>query len=132
MRHVLVIDDDASVRTFLRVLLETNGFTVSEAASGAQGMETFRRSPAHLVITDIIMPGQDGYETCFQLKQKYRDVKIIAISGGDFVRPGKYLSLAHGIGVDRVFTKPFKTDELIAAVRELTATVKTPPEPHPS
>jgi DNA-binding response OmpR family regulator len=121
MVHVLVIDDDATIRALLRMLLETNGFTVSEAADGQQGLEVFRRNPAQLVITDIIMPGQDGYETCLQLKHKFRDVKIIAISGGDFLRPGKYLSLANSIGVDRVFTKPFRPAEVLAAVRALTA-----------
>jgi YesN/AraC family two-component response regulator len=95
------------------------GWSVAEASNGREAIESFRKQPAQLLITDIIMPEDDGYETCLQLKRKYQNLKVIAISGGDFLRPGKYLALAQEIGVDRTFAKPFKSAEIISAVREL-------------
>jgi CheY-like chemotaxis protein len=119
MSDILVADDDAMVREVLRQLLESQGWTVAEASNGREAIESFRRQPSQLLITDIIMPEDDGYETCLQLKRKHRNLKVIAISGGDFLLPGKYLALANGIGVDRTFAKPFKNAEIVSAVREL-------------
>lgn len=119
MADILIVDDDSNVRVVLRALLENQGYSVVEAASGREAVEVFRTQPARLLITDIIMPEDDGYETCLELKRKYRNLKAIAISGGDFLVPGKYLALADGIGVDRTFAKPFRGEEIVASVREL-------------
>jgi CheY-like chemotaxis protein len=119
MSDILVADDDSMVRDVLRQILEKQGWTVAEASNGREAIEMFRKQPCQLLITDILMPEDDGYETCLQLKRKYQSLKVIAISGGDFLLPGKYLALAHGIGVDRTFAKPFKSAEIISAVREL-------------
>ncbi len=119
MCDILVADDDSMVRSVLREILEKQGWTVTEASNGREAIESFRKQPCQLLITDILMPEDDGYETCLQLKRKYQHLKVIAISGGDFLLPGKYLALAHGIGVDRTFAKPFRTAEIVDAVREL-------------
>src|SRR5579864_8161678 len=64
---VLVIDDDAVVRHSLEALLETYGFQVALARNGAQGLAAFRRIEPDLVMTDIVMPVQDGIETILTL-----------------------------------------------------------------
>jgi CheY-like chemotaxis protein len=82
MARVLVIDDEDLLREILREMLEDAGHQVSQEADGSAGIESFRESPADLVITDMIMPKMDGINTIWRLKQMCPDVKIIAISGG--------------------------------------------------
>lgn len=123
MNKVLVIDDDAELRAVLVERLRDAGFEVSEAADGAQGLKLQRDDPADIVVTDIFMPDQDGMETVSKLRSIYPEIKIIAISGG-MARDGKYnyLPVAKLIGADRCLQKPFKTAELVSAVRELLET----------
>ncbi len=119
MALILVIDDEVQSREMRRELLEHDGHQVETAGDGSEGIELYRRNPADLVITDIIMPKKEGVETILDLRQEFPDVKIIAMSGGGTVGPETYLKIATGFGAARVFAKPFKTGELLAAVKEL-------------
>src|SRR5690348_15772000 len=78
---VLVIDDEAVVRQSLETLLETYGFQVALARDGAQGLAAFRRIAPDLVLTDIVMPNQDGIETILTMRRERPAAKIIAMSG---------------------------------------------------
>jgi DNA-binding NarL/FixJ family response regulator len=71
------------------------------------------------VITDLIMPEQEGLETITALRRDYPGLKIIAISGGGRIGPEAYLPAARELGADRVFSKPFDVQELAETVREL-------------
>jgi DNA-binding response OmpR family regulator len=121
--RVIVIDDDADLRAGLAERLRDAGFDVSEASDGATGMNLHRDHPADVVVTDIFMPGQEGIATVHQFRSVYPDMKIIAISGG-ITRYGKFnlLPAAKAIGADRCLRKPFKTAELVGAIRELLQT----------
>jgi two-component system, chemotaxis family, chemotaxis protein CheY len=119
---VLVIDDDADVRAFVQSLLESEGFEVGAAADGREGLEMQRTHPAEVVVTDIFMPGKEGIETIFELRQQFPQTGIIVMSGGP--RKSKapasdYLSLALELGAVKSLKKPFATQDLIDAVREL-------------
>ena len=119
--RILVIDDDEQMRILLRQVMEWAGYEVIEAADGREGMLKQRKQPADLVITDLIMPEQEGLETITSLKKEYPQVKIIAISGGGRIGPDAYLPAAQELGADRVFSKPFDVRELATCVRELLA-----------
>lgn len=120
MPRVLVIDDDEQIRSLLRAILEREGYEVETAADGAQGLNFFRKDPADLVITDILMPEKEGLETIRELCDEFPDVKIIAISGGgSLAHPEVYLELCKKFGALRTFQKPVDRHELVTAVREI-------------
>ena len=117
--RILVIDDDEQMRVLLRQVMEWSGFTVDDAENGRKGMQIQRRQPVDLVITDLIMPEQEGLETISLLKKEFPAVKIVAISGGGRIGPEAYLPAARELGADLVFSKPFDVKEFVAAVRGL-------------
>jgi DNA-binding response OmpR family regulator len=119
MATILVIEDDREVREYLGEVLSRAGHTVSKAANGRDGVCMFREHPVQVVITDIIMPEKDGIETILDLRRDHPGLKVIAISGGGRSTPENYLHSARLLGADRVFRKPFRNEEILAAVAEL-------------
>jgi CheY-like chemotaxis protein len=118
---VLVIDDDAVVRHSLDVLLETYGFQVALARNGAQGLAAFRRIAPDLVLTDIVMPVQDGIETILTMRRERPDARIIAMSGRGAVGDTDYVDIATRLGADAAIPKPLESSKLIAALQGLVA-----------
>jgi DNA-binding response OmpR family regulator len=118
MARILLIEDDEQFRRMLRAVLEHEGYVVEEAQNGRQGVANCRATPADLVITNIIMPEQEGLETIRILRQEFPAVKIIAISGGGAWRNLDFLSVARQLGAWRTLRKPFEMRELRAAVGE--------------
>src|SRR5262249_50928853 len=102
---ILVIDDDADTRDFLKATLETAGHQVTVAGNGMEGVQAFHKKPADLVITDLFMPDQEGLETIKQLRLESPDLAIIAMSG----KPtgGTMLTVAKHLGASVVLQKPF-------------------------
>lgn len=119
MSRILVIEDEEEIRTMLCQVLEDEGYDVEEAADGMEGIELYRKNPADLIITDMIMPKKEGMETIMDLKLEFPNVKIIAISGGGRIGPEPYLEVAEGLGAERVFTKPFRITELLEAIQRI-------------
>ncbi len=118
---VLLIDDDHLVRFALSSLLREHGYEVVTASDGARGMTALISEHPDVVVTDIIMPEQEGFETIVQIRRDYPGIKIIAISGG--LRQGNLdvLSMAASLGADDVIAKPFKPDELLKRLTDLPA-----------
>ena len=129
MARILIVDDEEDVRIALKQVLERAGYEVSVAATGNEGLDVMKREGADLVITDVIMPGVDGIVTAKQIREKYRDTRIIVISGGgrtapdpyepDAISTRSYLAFASKAGADQTLTKPFDRDELLRAVQDL-------------
>lgn len=119
MKHILVVDDDETVRNLLQDIMEREGYAVSAAVNGKDAIRQFRRRRPDLIITDIIMPEQEGLKTISELRRQSRDVCIIAISGGGQYGLGEYLDVASALGADQTFGKPFDRLELVKAVRKL-------------
>ena len=90
-----------------------------EAENGRQGMLIFEQRRPDLVVTDIIMPEQEGLETIIRMRRQRRDVKIVAISGGGVGSKDDYLYLAEKMGADRVMSKPFCLNAFADMVQEL-------------
>ncbi len=121
MARILIIDDEASIRKPLQVLLERAGHEVVAAGDGTEGIRLWRQDPGDLVITDIHMPGKDGIETIIELKDIAPRARILAMSGGD-MNPGvDVLGDARMLGAIRTISKPFKLDEMLEAVEAALA-----------
>lgn len=123
MKKILVIEDDDLVRSLLSIILEKEGYEVVTASNGKEGVEFFLQHSPDLVITDLIMPEQDGIETIIELKKIMPGLKIIAISGGGQVGPGQvgaldYLSVAKTFGACKILSKPIERLDLIAAISD--------------
>jgi PAS domain S-box-containing protein len=118
--RILLIDDDDSFRTMLRLTLIHFGYTVIEARNGKEGLALFKEANADLVITDIVMPEKEGLEVVMELRTKQvPPVKIIAISGGGRGTTAENLHMAALLGAAKVLAKPFPNEALIAAINEL-------------
>jgi CheY-like chemotaxis protein len=117
MAQILVIDDDAMLQRVLKEILLFLGHEVRQAFDGKEGVRLCRESPPDLVLTDILMPEQDGLQTIRELRRLCPEVKIIAMSGGSLVWPGiDSLSFASRFGARHVLHKPFAHHELQAAL----------------
>ena len=120
MARILIIEDDDLLRGVLASALELAGHVVFQASNGQEGIDLFRSTPADLVLTDIVMPVQEGIETIVQLRKHHKTVPIIAMSGG--VNNAKlYLSIAGRFGAKRILSKPFTPQKLIETVDEVLA-----------
>jgi CheY-like chemotaxis protein len=119
---VLVIDDDTQVRTFLREVLEAEGYEVREAVNGKEGVKAYRQRPADLVLCDIFMPEKEGLQTIRELHDEFGKVKIVAISGGNcHLSQADFLPLAKKYGAVAGLYKPMKSSTLVGTVREILA-----------
>src|ERR1051326_6890432 len=117
---ILVIDDDKAVCYTLARVLATRGYEVITAPEGKTGVEMFRAHHPDLVITDLIMPEQEGMETIRQIRSESSDVKIIAISGGGRLCNFDMLPIAERMGADDILHKPFDAQELLQRVGRYT------------
>ncbi len=118
-KRILIVDDEAQIRTMLRKILEDAGYEVSEAPDGKVALWIHKEKPADLIITDLIMPEKEGIETILELKKDFPDVKMIAISGGGKGDLATYLDLARKSGADSALGKPFEKEELLKEVKDL-------------
>jgi PAS domain S-box-containing protein len=114
--RILVADDEAGVRGFLRKVLEEGGYEVIEAVDGKQALQQARAGHVDLVITDLVMPGQEGIETIRALRREVPGVGIIAISGAF---GGQFLKVAQMMGAAAVLNKPVSAELLLARVAEV-------------
>ena len=121
MPHILVIDDDESMRRSLVHTLEKLGHQVSSAPDGKAGVAQAAASPPDLVITDLIMPEKEGLETIMELRAQHPKIRIIAMSGGGRLSNEDYLHLAKRFGARVSLAKPFTREELKSALAEAFA-----------
>jgi DNA-binding NtrC family response regulator len=119
MSYILVVDDDTNFRQMLAQTLERAGYRVVEAEDGNVALKACETEVPGLVITDILMPEKEGLETIQELRAKYPEVNIIAMSGGGRISPDSYLPLAKSLGAVKTLQKPFRREEVIKAVQEL-------------
>ena len=119
MPGILLVEDDNELREMLKTALLRRKYTVMEASNGREAIIRIKPSITDLVITDLIMPEEDGLKVILKFKEIKPAIKIIAISGGGKAGPGGYLNLAKALGADAVFSKPFSTNDLIAKIEDL-------------
>jgi len=115
-RRVLIVDDDDQVRSFLAALLEVEGYEIVQASNGREAQVRCSDTELDLVITDLVMPEQEGLETIHALSRKYPNLPIIAVSGAS---GGAYLDLARRLGARAILRKPFEAATILQEVRRL-------------
>jgi len=112
--HVLVVDDEADVREFLKNLLEDQGYSVSQAEDGIRAMEMARAAKPDLVLLDLQMPEETGtgfYRKLHNSKELH-DVPVIVISG----LAGRHVAVGKSVPV---FDKPIDKEGLLESIRDL-------------
>jgi len=120
MAHILVVDDDNGVRTAVRVVLEAEGFHVTEARNGNEAVDRVRAEAPALIICDIFMPLKDGFDTIRELRREFPAIPVVAVSGGERGGGMDVLRLARQLGAADVLYKPLHFAGLIGVVRRLT------------
>ena len=122
MARILVIDDEMSIRSLLRKVLERAGHQVAEAVDGEEGLALYRQAPTDLVITDVFMPRKDGVETIADLRRDDPEVKIIAMTAHGERESYNFLRVAEALGAAHTLEKPFAIDDVLTAVKTLLDT----------
>ena len=110
---VMVVEDDHAVRSLVRMLLEDDGLTVVEAATGSDAIDVFARHPVDLVLLDLRLPGMNGFDVCRELRRT-SDVPIIMVTAQ---QDSHDVVAGLEVGADDYVTKPFNDRELLARVR---------------
>ena len=128
MARILIIDDDDTLRGIIAKSLSHAGHEISQANNGRKGVALFRSAPTDLVITDLVMPEQEGMETIKILHRDFPQTPIIAMSGGLDGSP-LYLDLTRRLGARVTLTKPFTLQQLKQVIDGILAQPPATPTP---
>jgi excisionase family DNA binding protein len=113
---VLVVDDDARLREYMRVNLEIEGYTVREAASAEQALEAISDQAPDLVLLDVVMPGVDGWQLLQSLQERHGSLPVIMFSGKV---DENSMAEAEERGARGFVGKPFDPQELLNRAKAL-------------
>lgn len=119
MKKILIIDDEEFIRYALARILSQAGYEVFEASNGADALYMDVIPELDLVITDLLMPEQDGLGVIMEMKKKAPDTKLIAISGGGKTGNRDFLPTAAKLGAHATLSKPFESEELLEVIDTL-------------
>lgn len=111
--HILVVDDEARIRTMLRRYLTDEGFKVAEAADGADLRTALERETFDLVLLDLVLPGEDGLSLARHIRQRSETPVIMLTGKGDLIDRVAGLEA----GADDYIAKPFQLREVLARIR---------------
>jgi DNA-binding response OmpR family regulator len=111
--HILVVEDEQSIRTIVEYALRDAGFSVTGAGRGDEALDLLERETIDLVVLDVMLPGLDGLEVCKRIRAE-RNIPIIMLSAR-----GEELDKVLGLelGADDYVTKPFSPRELVSRVK---------------
>ena len=113
MKKALVVEDDGNIAELLRLYLEKDGFEVSRAADGGEGLEMFRSFKPDIILLDIMLPVIDGWGVLREVRRNDRRVPVIMLTAKGET-PDKVNGLE--LGADDYVTKPFEVKELLARI----------------
>ena len=119
MARILIVDDENAICAILERALVRAGYDVEVAATGEEGLEAYRRAPADLVITDILLPEMDGFQLIRALRRDRPDLEIIAMSGGGKIEADSYLDSSLLFGAHRTIEKPFDVRTVVHLIDDL-------------
>jgi twitching motility two-component system response regulator PilH len=125
---VYFIDDSATMREVIKIAFRRENINVITCADAASALAQFDQNKPDVVITDVIMPDQDGYSVCSQIKQhpEYGGVPVVLMSG---VVNKSVADKAVAVKADELIRKPFQPQELIGRVKSLLDPKRTPDAP---
>src|SRR5437867_5663710 len=114
-QHVLVVEDEASIASFVSLYLKNAGYTVRTAATGSEALSQVAADLPGLIVLDLMLPDIDGIEVCKRIRQS-SDVPILMLTARD-EDVDKIIGLE--VGADDYLTKPFNPRELVARVKSI-------------
>ena len=115
-QRILVVDDENSISELIATSLKFVGFDVRTASSGGQALQIAEEFKPHALILDVMLPDQNGFEVCRQLRNEGHNVGVLFLTAKDSTED-KIAGLT--IGGDDYMTKPFSLEELVARLRAL-------------
>lgn len=124
-KSILVVEDESSIRKFIKINLERNGFNVLEAESGEEGVDIARKEKIDIVVLDIMLPGIDGFQVCEILRKEFPSLGIIMLTAKS-QDVDKIMGLEYG--TDDYMTKPFNPTELVLRVKSLSRRIESTKE----
>ena len=116
VQRILVVDDESSISELIATSLKFVGFDVRTAATGSQALQIAQEFKPHALILDVMLPDQNGFEVCRQIRSEGQKVGVLFLTAKDSVED-KIAGLT--IGGDDYVTKPFSLEELVARLRAL-------------
>src|SRR5437773_1932901 len=111
--HVLLVEDDSSIREIASLGLEQAGFRVTSSGDGREGLAQFRHEPFDLVVLDVMLPSLDGFEVCREIRKESQTPIVMLTARSDLHDVVVGLEL----GADDYVTKPFELPELVARIK---------------
>jgi excisionase family DNA binding protein len=117
---VLVVDDDAKLREFIRVNLEMDGYAVREASNASEGLAALEEEPPDLILLDVMMPGMSGWEMLQRVQEQHGVGTIPVIMFSGQVEVGPEEAVEHG--AQAFIGKPVDPQQLIEATKQLIRT----------
>ncbi|MFA6239827.1 MAG: PAS domain S-box protein [Candidatus Hydrogenedentales bacterium] len=120
MTRLLVVDDEDQNRCLLQTLLTAYGYEVTAATDGGEAIDLARANPPDLIITDILMPGMDGFTLCREWKKDEQLQQIPFVFYTATYTDPKDEDFALSLGAERFLVKPQEPDVLVAIVKEIT------------
>ena len=115
--NILIIEDEPLIRETMAEILSLEGHKSTLAADGDEGIELFMEGAYDIVFTDLTMPGLSGWEVTRAIKQHHGELPVVIITGWEASIDQSEIDES---GVAGVLPKPFKIDELLGIVRQLT------------
>jgi DNA-binding response OmpR family regulator len=115
-RSVLIVEDEESIRKFVKINLDRAGYDVIEAGSGEEGIELASKQRIDIVVLDVMLPGIDGFEVCKKLRADHPHLGIIMLTAKT-QDIDKIMGLEYG--TDDYMTKPFNPTELVLRLKSL-------------
>ena len=116
MKKILIVEDEESIRGFLKINLKRNGFEVLETDNGEEGLEIVEREEPDIVILDVMLPGIDGFEVCKRVREKQESIGIIMLTA-----KGQEMDKIIGLEyvADDYMVKPFNPMELLLRIKAI-------------
>ncbi len=113
---ILICEDEVSIRSFLKINFERNGFMVVEAGSGEEALRLTKLEKPHIVVLDVMLPGIDGFEVCKRIRQEHPGIGIMMLTA-----KGQDMDKIEGLeqGADDYVVKPFNPTEFILRAKAL-------------
>jgi len=117
---ILVVDDEEAIRRMMAKMLGNSGYTVLNASSAVEALSVCeeRSTTLQLVVTDVAMPGMNGFDLAEQIAERWPTIRVLFMSGCE-----NDLSIRRQLYERPLLAKPFTRDELANKIRELLAMV---------
>ena len=116
-QNILVVDDNEETCEFLKGILERHGYAVRTAHDGGQAHSTFAMYKPDLVLLDLILPGESGFEICERLKAQRENIPVVVLSAIDLESSR---NLAAKTGADGYLAKPIRESELLETIKSIS------------